>query len=207
LLRRLLVLPLIASLAILTTTLTAGAQQPATPAPEPGWEWVPTVRAAAAAEAADAPEQMQGRIYRAAIHDWFEGIARLEAIAIWNAELDRQAEAARARQSARVPRSSGSSSSPARSAGGGIPDPCAEPMNGLLPNNIVQRESSGRCDAYNDGGCQGRDCLGWAQIDLGHFSADSPWGPGPGSCYGLTYNGCVAKLSNGGSNLDPWKCC
>lgn len=86
-------------------------------------------------------------------------------------------------------------------------DPCAEPINGLLPDNIVQRESSGQCNAYNHGGCGGRGCLGWAQIDEGHFWADSPWGSGPGSCYGLSYNGCVSKLSNGGTNLDPWKCC
>lgn len=123
------------------------------------------------------------------------------------AEIERARAAAvaqaRARQGARSKASVGAAAAPSASGH----DPCAEPISGLLPDYIVQRESHGQCGAYNHGGCGGRGCLGWAQIDEGHFWADSPWGPGPGSCYGLSYNGCVSKLSAGGTNLDPWKCC
>jgi hypothetical protein len=127
---------------------------------------------------------------------WYEAVA---------AEEQRQYdEAQRQKVAAAVEQSGGNDNQGGSSSGH---DPCAEPISGDLPDNIVQRESHGQCDAYNHGGCGGRGCLGWAQIDEGHFSADSPWGSGPGSCYGLSYNQCVSKLSNGGTNLDPWKCC
>jgi hypothetical protein len=109
-------------------------------------------------------------------------------------EAARQAEAAAAAARSRG-RSSGRSSA-------SISVECG---NTLLPGYIVQRESSGDCNAFNATGCGGRGCIGYAQLDQGHFSPVSPWNPNvPGSCYGLSYNECVHKISGGGSNLDPW---
>lgn len=142
----------------------------------------------------------------------FETVARQEAEAQRAREAERshqlvaRSEAGDSGTSARCAGSNSVSCNPPNPSASGH-DPCAEPISGLLPDYIVNRESHHQCDAYNHGGCGGRGCLGWAQIDEGHFSANSPWGNGPGSCYGLSYNGCVAKLSNNGTNLAPWKCC
>lgn len=201
-LRRLLVLPLLAGLLGLTALASPAPAQEAPPPAEP--VWAPLVRAEAAQAIDGIPERFQAAYSRWAIASWWARLGELV-----RADEARKAEAAaQARAAARTSRSSRSSaSSPTPSTGGH--DPCAGGVNpdGLLPDYIVQRESHGQCDAYNHGGCGGRGCLGWAQIDEGHFSADSPWGSGPGSCYGLSYNGCVAKLSAGGTNLAPWRCC
>jgi hypothetical protein len=66
-----------------------------------------------------------------------------------------------------------------------------------IPDYIIQRESGGNPSAYNPSGA-----YGCAQTLLTHYSG--------GSCRGLdpyTVEGqreCVNRLSNGGTNLDPW---
>ena len=78
--------------------------------------------------------------------------------------------------------------------------------NIILPDSIVQRESGGNCDAYNAAGCGGRGCLGYAQVDAGHFAATSPWNSNvAGTCYGLSYDDCVAKLWDGGAGAGHWR--
>jgi hypothetical protein len=111
-----------------------------------------------------------------------------------------------ARQAAEQVQESNRAAKPKVTLGGGS-IPSGGCSGGILPDYITNRESRGRCDAVNPTGCGGRGCIGDAQVDRGHFYADSPWGDGPGSCYGLGYADCVNKLSNGGTNLDPWKCC
>lgn len=78
--------------------------------------------------------------------------------------------------------------------------------NIILPDSIVQRESGGNCNAYNPTGCGGRGCLGYAQVDQGHFAAVSPWnGNVAGTCYGLSYDECVERLWNGGAGVGHWR--
>ena len=134
----------------------------------------------------------------------WENTIRWNNAARWFAVVKQNAEAAH--RSEVVPsKDQRSGSSVSVSAPSSGHNPCAEPIPGLLPNYIVQRESRGQCGAYNANGCSGRGCIGWAQVDAGHFAARSPWNPNvPGTCYGLTYNACVNRLSGGGSNLGPW---
>lgn len=90
-------------------------------------------------------------------------------------------EAAAAAAAARVPVAvAAPSARPALPSGGGS---CANPV---VPEWVAQRESGCTWDAYNATGCGGRGCLGFYQLDAGHFSATSPWNPSvPGACYGL----------------------
>lgn len=66
-----------------------------------------------------------------------------------------------------------------------------------IPAYIIQRESGGNPSAYNPSGA-----YGCAQTLLSHYSR--------GQCQGLdpyTIDGqreCVWRLSNGGTNLNPW---
>lgn len=67
----------------------------------------------------------------------------------------------------------------------------------VIPAYIIQRESGGNPSAYNPSGA-----YGCAQTLLSHYSR--------GQCQGLdpyTIDGqreCVYRLSNGGTNLNPW---
>lgn len=186
-LRRLCVIPLIVSLLVLTAGHPAGAQPPAEPA-----------------RPAPIPVDSPTRDLAVAVGQTFGRIAVLEAHRLWNAELERQAaERAAARRPPQQPRRAAASY---EVPGTGGHDPCAESIADLLPGYIIQRESRGDCHAYNHGGCGGRGCLGPAQIDEGHFYANSPWSDGPGTCYGLTYRGCVIRLKERGG-LTPWRCC
>lgn len=88
----------------------------------------------------------------------------------------------------------------------GTSTPSTECGNTVLPEHIVQRESRGQCDAYNATGCGGRGCVGFAQLDVGHFAAVSPWNPSvPGTCFELSYSECVEKLWAGGSGASHWR--
>lgn len=49
---------------------------------------------------------------------------------------------------------------------------CANPV---IPEWKARQESGCRWDAYNPTGCGGRGCLGFYQLDEGHFYAVSPW--------------------------------
>lgn len=69
-------------------------------------------------------------------------------------------------------------------------DPCANPV---VPESVVRRESGCTWDAYNPTGCSGRGCLGFFQLDEGHFSAVSPWNP--------SVSGVCADLA--GSKWEP----
>lgn len=132
----------------------------------------------------------------AATEAWFKGVAEAEWYAGVQQELERQAAAAAAAAAQRRNRTSSSSS----------PRYATECGNTALPDRIVYRESRGNCDAYNPSGCGGRGCIGYAQIDQGHFQARSPWNPNvPGSCYGLSYNECVEKLWAGGNGSSHWR--
>jgi hypothetical protein len=95
---------------------------------------------------------------------------------------------------------------PAPSVVAGPPSVAVECGNTVLPDEIIRRESGGNCDAYNPTGCGGRGCIGYAQVDAGHFWAVSPWNPNvPGTCYGLGYNECVERLWAGGSGASHWR--
>ena len=79
-----------------------------------------------------------------------------------------------------------------------------ECVNPVVPESVARRESGCRWDAYNPTGCGGRSCLGFYQLDAGHFAAVSPWNPNvSGSCYGLdpsTREGqteCASRLGPG----------
>src|SRR5262249_14825446 len=62
-------------------------------------------------------------------------------------------------------------------------DDCANPV---IPDAVAMRESGCRWDAFNATGCDGRSCIGFYQLDAGHFFAVSPWNPDvSGICYGL----------------------
>lgn len=61
---------------------------------------------------------------------------------------------------------------------------CANPV---VPESVVRRESGCRWDAYNPTGCGGRGCVGFYQLDAGHFAAVSPWNPNvSGGCADLS---------------------
>jgi len=78
---------------------------------------------------------------------------------------------------------------------------CANP---IIPESVARGESGCRWDAYNPTGCGGRGCLGFYQLDAGHFAEVSPWnGNVSGSCLGLdpsTREGqteCASRLGPG----------
>jgi len=72
-----------------------------------------------------------------------------------------------------------------------------------LPVEVLIRESRCSEDAYNPTGCNGRSCIGAAQLDLGHFAAVSPWnGNVSGTCYGLD-PGSIADQRECASRLGP----
>jgi hypothetical protein len=100
-----------------------------------------------------------------------------------------------------------------------VPGPPTSPEQGCagpgwwIPDWILRAESGCRLDAYNPTGCGRRGCVGAAQLDLGHFAADSPWNDSPavsGQCHGLDpwsipdQQECVRRLSNDGTNLAAW---
>jgi hypothetical protein len=100
---------------------------------------------------------------------------------------------------------------PRSTPGGGVAASGACDLIGwTLPDAVLWRESRCSLDAFNATGCGGRGCVGAAQLDLGHFAAQSPWG-GPGGCADLDatviadQQECVRRLSAGGSNLTPWR--
>ena len=60
---------------------------------------------------------------------------------------------------------------------------CANPV---VPESVARRESGCRFDAYNPTGCSGRGCVGYLQIDEGHFYVVSPWNSNvSGACVDL----------------------
>lgn len=78
---------------------------------------------------------------------------------------------------------------------------CANPV---VPESVAMRESGCRWDAYNPTGCSGRGCIGFYQLDEGHFYAVSPWNSNvSGVCFGLnpaTREGqteCAGRLGPG----------
>ena len=207
-LRRLLVLPLLAGLLGLTALPAAARADipdlrvltPTQEVPPAEPVWAPLVRAEAAAAIVGIPERFQAAYSRWAVAAWWGRLA-----ALVKADEARKAAEARAAEEARQRATRRSSSTATPSSSGH--DPCAESIADLLPAPIIQRESRGQCSAYNHGGCGGRGCLGPAQIDEGHFYAVSPWNSNvPGTCYGLSYRGCVIRLKERGG-LTPWACC
>ena len=132
-----------------------------------------------------------------AIVEWVAGVNLAEWLE--GVERERLAEEARIRaaESDARQRVAPNTTSPSRIATG---------CNIILPDHIVQRESGGDCNAYNATGCGGRGCLGYAQLDAGHFAEQSPWNPNAtGSCYGISYDDCVARLWNGGAGAGHWR--
>lgn len=128
--------------------------------------------------------------------------AEADAIAAYlAAEEDRKR--AEAEEAARLEAARGAPRPGTSQTGASIAVECG---NTVLPDAVVQRESGGRCDAYNATGCGGRGCLGYAQVDAGHFAEQSPWNPNvPGTCYGLSYNECVERLWDGGAGAGHWR--
>lgn len=162
-LRRLCLLPCLAVLLVLTTGGAVDAQE--TPAPPGDWEWVPVVRADAAARVMDLPETLQSRAYQVAVDDWFQRIAVLDAVTRWNAELDRQAAAAAAR---RRPSQTPRRAAAAPSSGGDRHYSCpqfasADNPTGdfAVPCYIIDRESDGNYHVPNG---QGSSAFGAYQI-------------------------------------------
>lgn len=97
-------------------------------------------------------------------------------------------------------------SGPAPGTGRNEPAPASNPdcANPIISEATAMRESGCQWDAYNPGGCGGRSCLGFFQLDAGHFYAVSPWNPNvSGSCYGLDPNTregqteCASRLGPG----------
>lgn len=65
----------------------------------------------------------------------------------------------------------------------GYPPECDNPV---VAPRIAWAESHCRWDNYNPTGCGGRGCLGYFQLDEGHFAAVSPWNPNvSGGCVDL----------------------
>jgi hypothetical protein len=133
------------------------------------------VRANDAALRADAEEKTQ-----ADLAQWYSTAEFTTAANFAQALLDDAAHD-RAEQARRAQVRSASSSRPSSGAAASSGN-CANPV---VPESIAMRESRCTYDAYNRTGCGGRGCIGFYQIDAGHYAADSPWGPGHGSCYGL----------------------
>lgn len=82
--------------------------------------------------------------------------------------------------------------------------PSGDCANPVVSDQIAWRESRCRWDAYSATGCGGRGCIGFYQLDAGHFAAVSPWNRNvSGSCYGLdpsTPDGqteCASRLGAG----------
>ena len=109
-------------------------------------------------------------------------------IANWYAE-ERAAEERAAQE-----RAEAESASPKISAAGDRatqPPPPASAASGdcanpVVPEAVARRESGCNWQVVNPGGCSGRSCLGFFQLDAGHFYAVSPWNPNvSGACYGL----------------------
>jgi len=131
---------------------------------------------------------------RKAIEIWTAAEAKYwQDVTVWvNALEERRAEHARR---ATTRRSS--------SGGGGS---CSNPV---VPESTAKRESGCRYDAYNRTGCGGRGCIGFFQLDAGHFYAQSPWNSNVhGTCYGLgdpwnpdVQTACAARLSPSAWNL------
>jgi hypothetical protein len=83
---------------------------------------------------------------------------------------------------------------------------CANPV---IPEAVARRESGCRWDAYNPTGCSGRGCIGFYQLDEGHFAAVSPWNPNvSGVCHDLqgvewepwAQTECASRLGPGAWN-------
>jgi hypothetical protein len=120
--------------------------------------------------------------------DGIVGVVRDQIVAGWEHEAaveawvaDVEAAQARADAEARAHVSPGASRTfVGPSSGSGD---CANPV---VPESVARRESGCTWDAYNASGCGGRGCLGFYQLDAGHFSSVSPWNSNvSGSCYGL----------------------
>lgn len=78
---------------------------------------------------------------------------------------------------------------------GAVSGSCAAMKPAGFPDYIIQRESGGDPNATNPNG----GAYGCAQIMPFHFR------PG-GSCYGLDYASCWAKLWAGGAGASHWAC-
>lgn len=122
---------------------------------------------------------------------WIEGVER------W--ERERQLEAERlAAEAATQARTSGVR----RSVSGASTSVGGDCSGFVIPSDIVWAES--RCDygAYNATGCGGYGCIGAYQFDSRHYGS---WG----GCADLGtdpagQDECARRLSNNGTNLQPW---
>jgi len=102
------------------------------------------------------------------------------------AEAEAEAQAEADRQAAVASSAPGAPPTFSSSTGDGQ---CANP---IIPEDVARGESGCRWDAYNAKGCADpltgipRGCIGFYQLDAGHFYEVSPWNPSvSGSCYGI----------------------
>lgn len=113
-------------------------------------------------------------------------------------EAERQAQERAGERTPVVSKDTAVASPPSPAASGD----CANPV---VPESVARRESGCNWNAVNPGGCSGRTCVGFYQIDLGHFAAVSPWNPNvSGVCYGLgdwhdpaVQTACASRLGPG----------
>lgn len=78
-------------------------------------------------------------------------------------------------------------STPHATAQSAAPPASGDCANPVISEAVARRESGCSWTAYNPNGCGGRGCLGFYQIDQGHYAAVSPWNPNTsGACYDLS---------------------
>ena len=107
-------------------------------------------------------------------------------IANWYAQERAAAERAEAERLAGLAASLPVTQGRITAAPGPAPAASGDCANPVVPEAVARRESGCNWQVVNPGGCSGRSCLGFFQLDAGHFYAVSPWNPNvSGACYGL----------------------
>lgn len=102
--------------------------------------------------------------------------ARADEVAVYLAEIA-EAERAAAEHAAREAQqiAGAARSEPQAQQVQTAPASSGDCANPIIPESVAMRESGCSWSAYNPTGCGGRGCLGFFQLDLGHFAQVSPW--------------------------------